>query len=507
MKAKSTPINVQLQDLVLDKNNPRFAELYSGSDKEQDIIEYLLYTESADEVATAISNANEFYPDRPLWVLKEGDKYLVKDGNRRCASVKALKHPTKYALDLPKLVFKELPVLVYHNKSDLDTRIRQEHTSNLFKQWGRIAKALEVHRLYKSGSSPESMSELDSSPKELIKLASFYFEAVKTGGDDFKKLLRTGKGKTGGKTIIFERLFKFRSDCGYTFKRTNEILIKNQNLFETFIKAMVAYLKDHPDTTSRELDKLQKSFLDKLEPYGFKIKSIPPSSTSTPTTSGTEEGSGDGNVADSSISGTSAPDNATSPTTAKNGSTGTETDGTGSTGAGGSRAGTSGGAGRKSVKHKPIYQRKRIPAPLENLIQECYNLGQDNFPNAKTALTRVVFECTLKYIVENTNKANGKAIKTSNHFSLAYKSNKGKDLPYTNFDVLKSKFTDLITDTGIRKAFEDFDLQRPHQIIHNYNVRAIPTDAKALCDNLIPIIEFMLQEESELLTSINLTKL
>lgn len=493
MKSKSTPLNVKLEDLVLDKNNPRFAELYSGSDKEQDIIEYLLYTESADEVANAISDANEFYPDRPLWVLKDGDKYIVKDGNRRCASVKALKQPTKYDLDLPKLVFTELPVLLYANKNDLDTRIRQEHTSNLFKQWGRIAKALEVHRLYKTGSSAESMSELDSSPNELIKLASFYFEAVKIGGDDFKKLLRTGKGKSGGKTIIFERLFKYKSDCGYTFKRNNEITIKNKNQFESFIKAMVAYLRANPNTTSRELDKLKKSFLDKLKPYGFNIKKPPSTTTSSGASTGTTTG-GTGAADGSASSGSGTGDG--SPT--DGGTDGASTS---------SSSGTSGGSGRKSIKHRPIYQRKKIPSPLENLIQECYNLGQDNFPNAKTALTRVAFECTLKYIVENTKKSNGKAINTSNHFSLAYKNNKGKALPYTNFDVLKSKFTELITDTGIRKAFENFDLQLPHQIIHNYNVRAIPTDAKALCDNLIPLIEFMLQEESDLLTSINLTKL
>lgn len=36
MKSKSTQLNIKLNDLVLDKNNPMFAELYSGSDKEQD---------------------------------------------------------------------------------------------------------------------------------------------------------------------------------------------------------------------------------------------------------------------------------------------------------------------------------------------------------------------------------------------------------------------------------------------------------------------------------------
>jgi 16S rRNA A1518/A1519 N6-dimethyltransferase RsmA/KsgA/DIM1 with predicted DNA glycosylase/AP lyase activity len=75
------------------------------------------------------------------------------------------------------------------------------------------------------------------------------------------------------------------------------------------------------------------------------------------------------------------------------------------------------------------------------------------------------------------------------------------------FDILKTKFTELITNTGIRKAFEDFDLQRSHQIIHNYRVGAVPADAKGICDNLIDLIEFMLQDENDLLNSIDLTKL
>jgi ABC-type uncharacterized transport system YnjBCD substrate-binding protein len=65
----------------------------------------------------------------------------------------------------------------------------------------------------------------------------------------------------------------------------------------------------------------------------------------------------------------------------------------------------------------------------------------------------------------------------------------------------------LITDVGIRKAFENFDLQTPHQIIHNYRVAAVPANAKALCDNLIDLLEFMLQEEIDLINSLDSTKL
>src|SRR5690554_751214 len=168
MKRKYTLRKIELENLVLDKNNPRFAELYNGSEKESDIIEYLLYTESANEIAEAISKAGEFYEDRPLWVFKENGKYIVKDGNRRCSAVKALQLPNKYGLEFPKLKINELPVLEYENLSDLETRIRIEHNSNLFKKWGRIAKALEIYRLFSSGNSIESLTEIDSNPKDFI---------------------------------------------------------------------------------------------------------------------------------------------------------------------------------------------------------------------------------------------------------------------------------------------------------------------------------------------------
>ena len=113
----------------------------------------------------------------------------------------------------------------------------------------------------------------------------------------------------------------------------------------------------------------------------------------------------------------------------------------------------------------------------------------------------------MKYIVENTKKTSGKPIKTSNHFNLAFKNKSGKPHTYTKFEELKTKFAELITDVGIKKAFEDFDLQNPHQIIHNYHVGAVPANAKALCDNLIDLIEFMLQDETDLMNSLDLTKL
>lgn len=481
MKNKAALRSIEIKNLVLDKNNPRFAELYSGSDKEEDLIEYLLYNESADDIAVAISEAQEFYPDRPLWALKDGNNYLVKDGNRRCAAVKALKHPNKYKLNLSKMEFDELPVLVYNNPADLIIRIRQEHTGDLFKPWGRIAKALEVYRLFSSGTSLESMTELDSSPSDLIKLATFYYEAVKIGGEDFKKLLRSGRGKSGGKTIIFERLFKFRNECGYTFKNktTNEILINNKQLFYSYIQAMVEYLKQNPDTSSRDIDTEKKNFLNNLKTFGFPPEELNDSNTNKNDSHSKNEKESSSDTSTNKYSDTNNGEN----------HSGKEKD------------------KRKSIKNRPDYKRKKIPSALENLIKECYDLDQNNFANAKMALTRVAFECTLKYVIENTSKKNGNKFVNSNQFRPAMYNNQGNKLKYTNFDVMKNKFTELIKETSFRKAFEDFDLERPHQIIHNYMVGAVPADSKSVCDNLIHLLEFMLQEEEDLINSLDISRL
>ncbi len=503
MVKKYTQKEIELNKLILDKENPRFAELYNGSDKESDIVEYLLYTESAEEVAEAISEAQEFYEDRPLWVFKLDDgNFLVKDGNRRCAAVKALQTPNKYDLGLSRFEIKKLPVLEYNKLADLDKRIRLEHNSNLFKKWGRIAKAIEIYRLFSSGNSIESLSDIDSNPRDFIKTATFYHKAVAIKGEDFKKLVREGRGKTGGKTIVFERLFKVRNKCGYNFgRKTSEIIIKDKDLFESFVNAIVTYLIQNPDTSSRTIDDIgADAFLDLLKPFGF-----PPNKTAT---IGSTAGSGQTNSSTNTQSDVSSTSSNASSSASNSGNTGTgNTSGNSGSSNTGNTNNSSSGSGRYSVKSKPTLKRKQIPSPLKKLIDECYYLDENNFANAKTALTRVTLECTLKFVVENTNKPNGNPIKTANHFDLAFKDRRSNPLPYTNFDTLKSKFSDLIKDTGIRKAFEDFDIQNPHQIIHNYRVAAVPANAKALCDNLIDLIEFMLQDEADLLNSLDLTKL
>lgn len=467
---------VDIIKLKLDANNPRFAELYNGSDNQDELIEYLLNSESATDIVKELDESQEYYADRPLWVVedKQGN-YLVKDGNRRFAAVLALRSPHAFGLSQQRQTIDELPVIVYKTEDEVNKRIRLEHTHSSFREWDRIAKALEVYKMRSSGTAidSQSMKDLDSTPQTLIRLAGFYYAAVTIGGEDLKKLLRRGRGNTGGKTIIFERLFTYRLRCGYDFtgKPTYDITITDKKQFESYIKAMVEYLKAYPDTTHKTVDDKRETFLDDLKPFGFT-----PSKKATST-----KGS---KTAATSTSPQPTPDTEeTEDSSGKNGTT-----------------------KRKSIKKSPKYTRKGIPKPLDQIIWECYNLDALYFTNAKTAMSRVVFEGVMKYVVENTEYASGKPLSKSAYFANAY-TKKGVPLPTTNFDKMKELFTQLILDTGTRKAFVDFSLDRPHQIIHNYKVGAVPADSTAICDNLMPLIEFMLQEEQDLISQLDKNKL
>lgn len=474
MSNLSTLSMAPLDSLVLDVNNPRFAELYSGSDNEEDLIEYLLYTEAAYDISKAINNAKEFYPDEPLWVLRKKDKYLVKDGNRRCAAVKALQSPSKYQLGIQRLKIENLPILIFEDENYLNQRIREKHAFSLFREWDRIAKALEVFALHDSGSSIDSMKEIDSQPAQLIKLASFYYAAVKIGGEDLKKLLRRGRGKSGGKTIIFERLFSYGKSCGYQFKNkpSYQVSITNNARFQSYVSSMIGLLEDNPQITHSVVDQEKTDFLERLEPYGFE-KSAPSRNAH--------------GASESNQSGPTKDDHQSSE--------------------GPKKTSSNESTKRMSIKNKPRFERKGIPSALHGLIQECYDLNQDTFANAKTALTRVSFECTLKYVVENTKYDSKNELSKSAFFSSAFYDKGGKRLKFTNFENLKNKFSELIINNGVRNAFRSFDLNTPHQIIHNYNVVAVPSEARALCDNLVPILEFLLKEEGDLLNGLDLSKL
>lgn len=468
---------VKTNNLILDDTNPRFAELYTG-ETENDLIEYLLYNEGAEEIAKEIDTEKDFYSDKPLWVMQDEnnkENFKVFDGNRRCAAVKALQHPNKYGLELDKIEIQELPVLVYQDINELRNRIRKEHTSSSFKEWSRIAKALEVYKMHKDGMVYDNLKEYDSDPAALIKLASFYYAAVNIAGDNLKKLFKQGRGENKGRAVIFERLFDSATTntYGYRFEKkpSYQIKITNEQSFKNYIKAMVGILTSDNNITSRTIDDNKQAFLQRINDYICDISEKDTSITDNKQANNIKPSD---NNTSSERSSSSDNDNPNKKSSAKSSNK------------------------KGSVKTKPVIQRKSCNPAVIDMMTELYSIPKD-YPNAIIALSRAVLECILKYVIEET-KYKTKLLKDTNHFQKVY--SKGR----VYCDDLKDKLSEAILNKKQKQALTQFDLDKLHAVMHNPNVIADSVLAQTQLTTLIPIIEFLLQDENDLFKELDVSK-
>lgn len=82
---------LSVTNLHLDAKNPRLGrETLARAPRE--IIQYLFDNDKAMEVAKSIAGRG-YFPNEPLLAIKEKDKFVVVEGNRRLAALKALREP------------------------------------------------------------------------------------------------------------------------------------------------------------------------------------------------------------------------------------------------------------------------------------------------------------------------------------------------------------------------------------------------------------------------------
>lgn len=77
--------------LHLDTKNPRLGRETSNR-APREIIQYLFEHDNAIDVASKIAKLG-YFANEPLLAIKEGDQYIVIEGNRRLAALKALREP------------------------------------------------------------------------------------------------------------------------------------------------------------------------------------------------------------------------------------------------------------------------------------------------------------------------------------------------------------------------------------------------------------------------------
>ena len=158
MQEKDTDKTLPTADLHFDRHNPRLAEYgITKSTTDDDIISILWDAMDVRELIQSIA-ARGYFAHEPLIVTKEGDKYIVIEGNRRLAAVRALTDPKlveSRGWDVPKLSKPELaklsnlPVAISGRK-EAWRYLGFKHVNGPAK-WSSYAKAkgiADIHRKY-----------------------------------------------------------------------------------------------------------------------------------------------------------------------------------------------------------------------------------------------------------------------------------------------------------------------------------------------------------------------
>ena len=152
-------VQLPTADLHFDRRNPRLAEYgITDSTSDEDILSILWDAMDVMELVQSIA-ASGYFQHEPLIVTVEDEKYIVIEGNRRLAAVKALMDPAlakSKVWDVPTITkfdpaeLENLPV----TKSDREKAwqcLGFKHVNGPAK-WTSYAKAkyiADIHREYK----------------------------------------------------------------------------------------------------------------------------------------------------------------------------------------------------------------------------------------------------------------------------------------------------------------------------------------------------------------------
>lgn len=178
---KAELIYVGADKLLFDSKNPRMVE-FGILEDETKIINILWQNMAVNEIVMSIL-ANGFFENEPMYAIADGEKYIVIEGNRRLAAVKAILNPDIIANDgmrryrdkitpaIKEQLSSELPVVV------LDTRERGwrligfKHVNGAVK-WDSLAKAEYIAQVHNTYNIPleDIATQIGDSNKTTIRL-------------------------------------------------------------------------------------------------------------------------------------------------------------------------------------------------------------------------------------------------------------------------------------------------------------------------------------------------
>lgn len=145
---------LSVEHLKLDIDNPRFSYFSSKKMNQTEIVKFLIERFDAYELAKDIATDGYLLNEEPI-VCKEGDSYVVLEGNRRVAACKILLNPHRYlsnqkAQNILKYNYslEKLNCHVSPSRRDADILIYRRHTTTAIKRWETVSQDAHIHKLF-----------------------------------------------------------------------------------------------------------------------------------------------------------------------------------------------------------------------------------------------------------------------------------------------------------------------------------------------------------------------
>lgn len=186
-------VEVYFHSLTLDDQNPRFVTNAKRKPSSIEIIKYLIEFEEVIELAQSIKEYGGLVPGERLLVMKDKEKYIVLEGNRRTAAISLLLNPDDYikSLSLKEKEFNRIKKLrnnipqelvdnlskfevdIVTNRDSAIYSLTQRHIDGI-KKWSQISKMYFYQKHFDSG-------------KTINQLENFTGESSRTIADTLRK--------------------------------------------------------------------------------------------------------------------------------------------------------------------------------------------------------------------------------------------------------------------------------------------------------------------------------
>mgnify|MGYP000068025376 CR=1 FL=1 len=451
-------LEVNVDDLILDQKNFRHDEKNS----QEEIIRWFEEDQPEKQMNIAKDIAERgLNPLENIGVIESDDGFVVKEGNRRVSALKMLLNPT-----LCKNNKNRKKLESYASLGNIPTKIRVA----VFDKYDSIKPFIGLlHSGEQEGKGRVPWDAMGISRfEEDTKGMSKYQEAI-----DILRFIHYEE--KGFKNITnFQRFVTssiVMNELGIAF---NNRRLDNSSVSETAIKVLNVVAGE---VSSGKLKVSEIDTIDNIRTYLSKIKKLV---NVTSNETNTVENSFNNSSSIGNEANSSTPDNVSSEDESKH---------------------SKQRKPRMSVKKKPEIKRKKCNPNIVTIINELYRLSK-GYENSIIALSRAVLECVMKYVVEDT-KYKTKLLKNTTHFQSLYSAKDKKIF----CEGLKNKLAEIIIDKKQRQSLQQFDLEKLHAVMHNPNITADLVLAENYRNQLMPIIEFLLDDETELLNNLDVSKL